>query len=50
MRAALYGRYSSEGQREASIEDQFRNCETRAEKEGWQPWVIKELNLLGDEK
>jgi site-specific DNA recombinase len=36
MRAALYGRYSSEGQRDASIEDQFRNCETRAEKEGWQ--------------
>jgi hypothetical protein len=20
------------------------------EKEGWQPWVIKELNLYGDEK
>jgi len=35
MKAALYGRYSSEGQREASIEDQFRNCERRAEHEGW---------------
>jgi DNA invertase Pin-like site-specific DNA recombinase len=36
MRATLYARYSSEGQREASVVDQFRNCETRAEKEGWQ--------------
>lgn len=36
MRVALYGRYSSEGQREASIEDQYRNCEARVEKEGWQ--------------
>ena len=35
-RVALYARYSSEGQREASVEDQFRNCQTRAEKEGWQ--------------
>jgi len=34
--AALYARYSSEGQREASITDQFRNCERRAEQEGWQ--------------
>jgi hypothetical protein len=23
---------------------------TITEKEGWQPWVIKELNLYGDEK
>ncbi len=27
MRAAIYARYSSENQREASIEDQSRNCE-----------------------
>lgn len=27
MGFAFYGRYSSEGQREASIADQFRNCE-----------------------
>ena len=27
MRVAFYGRYRSEGQREASIADQFRNCE-----------------------
>ena len=35
-RVAMYARYSSEGQREASIEDQFRNCERFAEREGWQ--------------
>ena len=37
MRVALYARYSSEGQREASIEDQYRNCETYADRQtGWQ--------------
>jgi site-specific DNA recombinase len=35
MRVALYARYSSENQREASIEDQFRNCERRAKQESW---------------
>ncbi len=35
MRAAIYSRYSSEGQREASIEDQNRNCERYAKREGW---------------
>ena len=35
MRVAIYGRYSSEGQREASIEDQYRNCEGYAKREGW---------------
>src|SRR5262249_38197932 len=36
MRTALYARYSSEGQREASIEDQFRNCEGFVQREsGW---------------
>jgi len=34
-RLALYARYSSEGQREASIEDQYRTCERRTEQEGW---------------
>lgn len=34
-RAALYARYSSEGQREASIDDQYRNCERVAAHEGW---------------
>lgn len=35
IRVALYARYSSENQRETSIEDQFRNCERRANQERW---------------
>ena len=34
-RAALYARYSSDLQREVSIEDQFRVCRAYAEREGW---------------
>lgn len=34
-RVALYARYSSDQQRAASIEDQFRNCRRRADSEGW---------------
>ncbi|WP_296711503.1 recombinase family protein [Rhodoblastus sp.] len=35
MRAAIYARYSSDQQREASIEDQIRLCKERITKEGW---------------
>jgi DNA invertase Pin-like site-specific DNA recombinase len=35
-RVALYARYSSDSQREASIEDQFRLCDELAKREGWQ--------------
>ena len=35
-KAAIYARYSSSMQREASIEDQVRLCEERAMREGWQ--------------
>jgi DNA invertase Pin-like site-specific DNA recombinase len=35
VRAAIYARYSSENQREASIEDQVRTCKARIEAEGW---------------
>ena len=35
MRAAVYARYSSENQREASIEDQVRLCTAKIEAEGW---------------
>jgi DNA invertase Pin-like site-specific DNA recombinase len=35
MRAVIYARYSSENQREASIEDQVRICKARIEAEGW---------------
>jgi len=33
--AALYARYSSDHQRDASIEDQLRLCRERAAHEGW---------------
>jgi DNA invertase Pin-like site-specific DNA recombinase len=42
MRVAIYARYSSDLQREASIADQFRMCGLRAEKEGWQ--VVEEYS------
>jgi len=35
MRVAIYARYSSENQREASIEDQFRICREFARKQRW---------------
>jgi site-specific DNA recombinase len=35
LRVALYARYSSDQQREASIEDQLRLCRIYAEKQGW---------------
>src|SRR5262245_51142408 len=35
MNVAMYARYSSEQQREASIDDQFRNCEQYAARQGW---------------
>ncbi|MGY6411659.1 MAG: recombinase family protein [Alkalilacustris sp.] len=35
MRAAIYARFSTALQREASIEDQERLCRERAEREGW---------------
>ena len=35
VRAVIYARYSSENQREASIDDQVRVCRARAEREGW---------------
>jgi site-specific DNA recombinase len=35
VRAVIYARYSSENQREASIEDQVRICKARIDAEGW---------------
>ena len=35
LRVAIYARYSSDNQRDASIEDQVRICKVRAEREGW---------------
>ncbi|MFD2741729.1 recombinase family protein, partial [Sulfitobacter aestuarii] len=41
-RAAIYARFSSALQREASIEDQARLCRERADREGWT--VVKEFS------
>lgn len=35
MRVALYARYSSDNQRDASIEDQLRLCRIFVERQGW---------------
>ena len=35
MRAVIYARYSTDLQRDASIEDQVRLCRERIEREGW---------------
>ena len=35
MRAAIYARYSSDNQRDASIEDQIEVCRRYAERQGW---------------
>ena len=35
MRAVIYARYSTDLQREASIDDQVRLCKERIEREGW---------------
>jgi site-specific DNA recombinase len=35
MRCAIYCRFSSDHQKESSIEDQTRNCQHRATREGW---------------
>ena len=34
-RAVIYARYSSDNQRDASIEDQRRLCKERIAREGW---------------
>jgi len=36
MRAVIYTRYSSDNQRDASIDDQIRICKERVAAEGWQ--------------
>ena len=35
MRAVIYARYSTENQRDASVEDQVRLCKERIKREGW---------------
>lgn len=40
MRIAAYARYSSDSQREASLEDQLRNCRTFCSRQGWAAPVV----------
>ena len=42
MKVALYARYSSDSQRDASIADQFRLCREHAQKQGWQ--IVEEYS------
>jgi site-specific DNA recombinase len=42
MKVAIYARYSSDNQRNASIEDQFRVCREYAKRQGWK--VVKEYS------
>lgn len=42
MNVAIYGRYSSDNQRDASIADQFRMCRLHAENQGWQ--IVEEYS------
>ena len=49
LRCALYARYSSDQQRAASIEDQFRVCRERATGEGWKiAGTYKDSAISGD--
>jgi len=48
IRCCFYGRYSSDNQREASIEDQFRECRQLAQRKGWV--VLEHLNQSDEEK
>ena len=40
MRAAIYARYSSDLQSEASIDDQLRICRRLIEREGWRECAV----------
>lgn len=40
MRTAAYARYSSDQQRDASLEDQLRNCRAYCERMGWAPPAV----------
>jgi site-specific DNA recombinase len=42
VKVAIYARYSSDNQRDASIADQFRSCRLHAEKQGWQ--IVEEYS------
>ncbi|WP_247645040.1 recombinase family protein [Brucella pituitosa] len=43
MKVAIYARYSSDNQRDASIADQLRVCRLYAEKQGWD--VVEDIRI-----
>lgn len=48
MRTAAYARYSSDAQREASLEDQLRNIRAFCERQGWpEPAVYSDAAISG---
>ena len=48
MRVVIYARYSSDHQRAASIDDQFKVCRERAKREGWEVvGTYKDAGLSG---
>lgn len=48
MRTAAYARYSSDAQREASLEDQLRNIRAFCERQGWpEPTVYSDAAISG---
>lgn len=48
MRIAAYARYSSDAQREASLEDQLRNCRAWCVRHGWpEPTVYTDAAISG---
>jgi site-specific DNA recombinase len=48
MRTAAYARYSSDSQREASLEDQLRNCRAYCARMGWpDPVVFQDAAISG---
>ena len=48
IRCAFYARYSSDGQRKSSVEDQFRNCQEAAHQKGWV--TLPQFNQSDEEK
>jgi DNA invertase Pin-like site-specific DNA recombinase len=48
IRCAIYARYSSDKQKQASIEDQVRNCRAAAARNGWE--IVEEALFYDEEK
>jgi hypothetical protein len=47
MKVAIYARYSSDNQRDASIADQMRVCRAFAERQGWTIYLFSGLTKCG---